>query len=325
MLTMIDHADWTRRLEQLRAAGDADQIEKRAIELGAVNIEEGIRDQLIADAMDDFVEVIGEPWVQDDSKIEDGAGQSANELVRRAEILREYYPFRLNGNHLTYLRSKTLIYEFCLAVASAPTITKGHYVALPRAFERLSRDVASIFLGDLSDGYRTGAPSDVDEGKPSRMKEVAADLHRLTGEWHWQPRAGLPPDPDPRDAKDLGIDVVSWKRFGDSRRGSLFLVGQCACGGPHDWPAKFGQLNLDKLSINWFHPLSFAPANRFFAVPFHIPNSTHLEEITSEAGLTFDRARITLLAESDVEKIKSNSFDDYCKLIKLVIADFEAD
>ncbi len=324
MPTRINDTDWTRRLEQLRASSDADQVEKRAIELGTVNTEEGIRDQLIADAMDDFVEVDGESWIRDDSKIEDGTSQTANELQRRADILRDWYPFRLDGNRLTYCRSKTLIYEFCLAIASAPTITDGHYIALPRAFERLIRDVVSIFLGSMSDGYRTGAPSDEDEGRPSRMKAVASDLNRLTGEWHWHPRSELPPDPNPRDAKDLGIDVVSWKRFGDMRRGSLFLVGQCACGNFSNWPAKFGQLNLHKLATNWFHPLSFAPANRFFAVPFHIPNSTHLEEITSDAGLTFDRARITLLAESDAARITENTFDDYGKLIKLVITGFQA-
>ena len=120
------------------------------------------------------------------------------------------------------------------------------------------------------------------------------------------------------------MDVVAWKRFQDGRRGNLFLVGQCACGHT-DWPGKCGQLNLRKLEENWFRPLSLAGAHRFFAVPFHIPNTMHLEEITTEAGLTFDRCRITLIAESDPERISENPFDNYAELIQLVIDGFEAD
>lgn len=321
---MTDYNDWKQRIPQLNAAHDADQVEKRAVELGTVNIEEGIRDQLIADAMDDFADVSGEFWAQDDARIEDGTGQTANELMRRAEILGDAYPFQATGNHLTYSRSKTLIYEFCLAVSTAPTITEGRFVRLPRAFERLCRDVVSIFLGTDSDGYRTGAPSDEDEGKPARMKDVASELNSRTGEWHWEPRPGMPEDPTPRDAKDLGMDVVAWKKFQDGRRGHLFLVGQCACGHT-DWRGKFGQLDLHKLEKNWFRPLALAGAHRFFAVPFHIPNTMHLEEVTTDAGLTFDRSRITLIAESDPERIRANTFDNYGHLIQLVIDGFEVE
>lgn len=320
---MIDYDDWEQRIPQLNAARDADQVEKRAIELGTVNIEEGIRDQLLAGAMDDFAQALEGSWAEDDATIEDGTGQTANELSRRADILGEFYPFQLNGNHLAYSRSSTLIYEFCLAVSTASTITEGRFVRLPRAFERLCRDVASVYLGVGAEAYRTGYPADVGEGRPCRMKAVASELNAQTGEWVWQPRNGMPENPAPRDAKDLGMDVVAWKKFQDGRRGHLFLVGQCACGHT-DWRGKFGQLDLGALDRNWFRPLSLAGAHRFFAVPFHIPNTMHLEEITIAAGLTFDRCRITLIAESDPERISENTFDNYTNLIQLVIDGFEA-
>ena len=75
---MLDDLDWTLRRTQLDAAVDADQVEKRAIELGTANMEEGVRDQRIADATDDFAAGSGEPWSQQHARIEDGADLRQN-------------------------------------------------------------------------------------------------------------------------------------------------------------------------------------------------------------------------------------------------------
>src|SRR4051794_18762686 len=111
-------ANWATRLPEQEAANNADQSEQKAMSAGSINVEEGVRDEKIADALDPF-DVPGptvERWAKVDAAVETGAGAIADELKRRASVMGEKYPFRLERNALIYSGSHTLVYELCLAI-----------------------------------------------------------------------------------------------------------------------------------------------------------------------------------------------------------------
>lgn len=322
---MARRRQWEQRRSDERVASNADQAEFSAISYGSCNLEAGIADERIADAMDAYE--LADPrqipdWAREDAKYDSATSAIADEVIRRKGLLGQSYPFQLTGNRVVYSRSHTLAYEFCLAVTQAPSLTAGDYKALPVAFERLARDVLLCYLGPGASGYRTGWPPDRREPRPARFRQVVRQLHKLTGEWHWNPLPDLPSDPMPRDVKDEGLDFVVWLPMPDRRVGQLFMVGQCACG--DDWVMKFHDLDIRKL-CRWVRPLSRAWPVRVFATPHHIPNEAYLGDVNEAAGLTLDRARIALLAEMTGNRdfVIAQAREPYEDLIRLVIPDFE--
>ena len=320
-------SEWQTRRHDDRIATDADQAEVVAVRYGSCNLEAGIFDDRIADALDDYE--VEDPkgevprWASEDSKVESATSAVGLEVTRRGNLLGDRYPFILEGSRIAYRRTQTLVYELCLAISRARSLSQGDYARLPIAFERLVRDVLICFLGPGAQGFRTGWPGDAREGRPARFKELIGRVAELTGEWHWAPEHGLPDDPPPTDVKDEGLDVVVWKAIPDSRAGKLFLLGQCACGGAyetkfHDIDASFAKLK------KWINPMSWAAPVRVFSTPRHIANEKHFEQVNKQAGFTLDRVRLTLLAEQDQHRdfIRMKMIDDYAELIALVIPDF---
>lgn len=304
---------WTRRKVDQRSAENADQAEFAALKFSVAPVAEGIRDEEIADALDDFGESDGaqkERWAIRDSKLDDAAGATADEIARRSTLLGAAYPFGLDGNRITYKPSKTLVYEFCLAVSNSPSIVSKPYDALPPSFERLCRDLICSYWGPDSTAYRSGWPPEPD--RDANFKSVADKLAPTTGEWCWNPRPGLPEDPRHQDLKDLGIDFVVWRGRIDKRKGVLMGLGQCACG--NDWPNKFDELSLSGIG-DWFRDLSVAAPVRLFCVPHHIANEAWFDEANRKAGLTFDRARLATLAEKVPQAVSTLEAQ---KLINLV-------
>jgi hypothetical protein len=320
---------WENRKQDDRIAKDADQAESVAIQYGNCNLESGTYDDRIADALDDYdvPDPLGVPrWASEDIKFDSAVSEIALEVQRRRKLLQTRYPFKLRGNQLVYTRSKTLVYEFCLAVSLAPSLKEGEFVRLPRAFEFLVRDVLICFLGEGSQGFRTGWPGDKFEERPTKFKDLVAFLHKETGEFHWHPDPGLPADPSHKDVKEEGVDVICWKSVLDLRPGKLFLLCQCACG--DDWVAKFNDIDpaLAKLT-RWMKPVCWAWPMRVFTIPRHIPNDSYFGQVNREAGLTLDRIRLTLVAEQkkNLAFIRKGITKEYPTLIALVIKDFKAE
>ena len=317
-------AGWQGRRTDQRAGENADQVEFSAVVYGATNLESGILDDRIADALDDYdvADPAGvEEWAREDAKFDSATSDIGKEIARRSEVVGECYPFKAFGNRLEYTPSSTYAYEFCLAVSQSPSLSTGDFSRLPPAFERLARDVLSCFLGPEAEGMRTGWPSDRIEPHPSRFKAIVEELRARTRariDWSWHPRPGLPNDPPPQHVKDGGIDFVVWKLMPDGRDGHLFLLGQCACG--DDWESKFYDLTEEKLS-RWLNPISTAPFLRVFTTPHHIPNDAYFADVNINAGLTLDRARIARLAESKMfrDRFVPQMKDSYKDLADLVI------
>jgi hypothetical protein len=283
---------YTERHIQQRSANDADQAEFTALRMGASAVEDGVLDDRIAGAMDDFDPELPdlERWQADDLRNEAAAGRLHEQIHRRQELLGQRYPFRLEGNSLVHAPSATKVYEFCLSICNAPSITTKPYVQLPRIFEQVARVLAQAYLGGSS--HHTGWPRQ--DNAPVRFKAMMAPLEEATGEWIWQPEEGLPEDPEPSAAKDEGIDFVAWKALPDGRTGQLFVLAQCACG--DDWSSKFHDTCPERLE-KWFHPMTLVPPVKAFCTPHHVTDSV-LREASRMAGIVFDRIRLTLLAES---------------------------
>lgn len=292
---------YSARHAHQRLIKNADQAEFAAIQSGAAIVDQGVYDDRVADAMDDYDPELGpdmERWQHDDLQIDTAVGQAQEEIERRAKLLGDSYPFEIQGGSLTYRPSKSGFYEFCLAISLAEQITKGEYVNLPRTFERLSAVLVKHFFGDRANALHLGAPRDV-EAK-SKFGEAMKRVSEITGEWFWGPDPDLPDDP--HDTGDHGVDFIVWNAPPDGRAGSAFILGQCACG--DDWTDKFSDVDLQRYG-KWFNPLCYVhPPLKAFTTPHHVGDG-FLNEALKRAGLVFDRARLTLLAD------QANEHTDY--------------
>lgn len=318
---------WETRRQDDRIATNADQTEFAAVRYGSCNLDAGTFDDRIAESLDDYevYDPRGLPaWAAKDAALDNAVSDIGMEIRRRHEILNGTYPFAIDGNRLVYKRSPTLVYEFCLAVSQSSSLSEGDFARLPRAFERLVRDVLVHFCGPGTQGMRTGWPCDSHEPRPARFRDLVRRLHDATGEWFWSPDTDKPVDPEPRDVKDEGLDVVVWKAVPDKRPGKLFLLGQCACG--NDYGTKFYDIDSSFAKLaKWIKPISYVPPIRVFSTPRHIPNIAYFKDVNREAGFTLDRTRIVLLAEQGAEHIRQQAKEPYAELISIVISGFQAD
>jgi len=286
--------DWETRRSSQRAAENADQVEFSALLLGSAVIEQGLYDDRIANAYDDYSPGVDESevesWHYMDLKDEAATGDLLREIERRINLMGPHYPFSLEGNSLVYQQTPSKVYEFCLAICNSPSLPKANFAQLPRQFEHLSCRLMERFLGNDAKSHHTGWPYSVPGAV--NFKNVVSPLNSMTNEWHWQPDIGLPDPPSHVHVKDERIDFVAWKENIDRRVGRLFYLGQCACGG--DWQDKYEDVNVERLQ-KWFGPLSYIKPTKVFCTPFHITDA-ELVEASRNAGIVLDRARFTLLA-----------------------------
>lgn len=295
----IDSFTWDQRHQLMNRALDADQAERNAIILGTAPVSSGIEDQQIGGVFDDDAiegdEIGRTDWMRTESATEVGSGAILEELQRRKDILGDSYPFILSEGSLRYRGSHTGVYEFCLSVSLAESLTSIPYNRIPPAFERVTAEIIRCYLGNDAKALRTGWPSHDRVARPIRFKQLVAILNDRTGEWWWKPEHPDPDDPAPLVVKDGGVDFVAWTPMPDTRPGQFFVLGQCACGA--DWDTKLAELNKETLE-RWIRPVTAAPFTRAFVVPRHIPGYYIFRDCNAKAGITFDRARITLIAEA---------------------------
>jgi len=292
--------DFYERRHQLQSlAGDADQTELDALRKGQAIFDQGLYDEAIADAMDDFRpdDSSDTPeWALQDLQQDDAVGSLIEIIERRKEILETYYPFNSSRNNLEYNQSDTKVYEFCLVTST--TTEQDKKTKLTRIFEQLATLLSRRYLGPEGRAEHIGWPR---KYGPRHFRGAVDKLHQRSGEWIWHQEPGLPDDPLPRDVKDGGLDFAAWIHNLDDRSGHLYLLGQCACG--DNWPNKLTELNTQWLQ-RWFHPMCHVPPTRAFCVPFHITDQ-RLIEVSKQAGIVFDRLRLTLLAETAQDDIKN--------------------
>lgn len=318
-------AEWQEWRADDRVSDNADQTEFSAVRFGSCSLDAGTYDDRVAESLDDYETAdpaSAAAWASRDLTEESAASDIAIEVRRRMSLLGDAYPFHSDGNQLKYVRSKTLVYEFCLAVSRSISLTNGDFAKLPRAFERLVRDVLVCFLGKGARGVRTGWPADGFEDRPIKFKDLVAILHRETGEFRWCPDPGFPDDP--AYVKEEGLDVVVWKEALDKRPGKLFLVAQCACG--NNYTSKYQEIDSDFTKLQrWLKPLPCVKPIRVFSTPRHIANDVHFWDVNRQAGFTLDRTRIVLMAEEHSDYVCAEMREPYGSLIRIVIDGFQDD
>jgi hypothetical protein len=283
---------------------------------GIATVESGIEDELIAGVIDDRLIETGNSWEERQAELETLSGAVSEEIQRREDLMKDAYPFDVASGSLRYRPSKTGVYEFCLAVSQNPKGTDQGNPHASTVFEWIARDVLKAHFGDDSQGFRTGWPPHVSEGRGSRTKETFQLLTQQCGEFRWDPGPLYPADPDPKLLKDCGMDVVVWKPWPDSRLGQFIVLGQCACGKNDINAAKGRELSMTRLA-NWLRPITYSSPVRSFLTALHIPNIVALYELSQEAGLVLDRARLTMVAERFPQVVTPPPGFSYHDLAKL--------
>jgi hypothetical protein len=292
----------------LKVSKDADQAELVAIRLGKSRATSGVRDDAMADTLEESYSAEDgldeEAWQSHESSLETASSQIVEELERRANALGELYPFRLDGDVLTYDQSDSIVYEFLLCTSLSPSLTTGRFKDFPRQFERLATVLTANFLGPNAHCCHIGFPN---ENK--RFKKAVGVAIARSGELKWQPVDDLPEE-GPRQG-DEGVDYILWKDFGCGRAiGQPFYFGQCACG--NDWDSKLN--DVSGRFFKWFSKLKVDPA-KVFSVPFVIPENK-LREVAREAGIVMDRLRLVKATASgnhfDQDEWKDRLFRTMC-------------
>ena len=310
---------WERRKQDTETARRADEVEFRALKEGASALSEALRDDRMDGTLLELEETTtGEFYGH--SAVDDRVTAAVSvELTRRERLLKDAWPFKLQASGLTLesrSTSKSLVYEFCLAVARAPSITEGDFKELPAYFERVALRVLQQWLGLHSNGIRTGWPRENDE--PTRAKQLFEQVCQMVGgyEWKWSPEPDLPLDPSPTHLKEAKLDLLAWLRMPDNF-GHVYFAGQCACSFK-DMEDKARELTEGGL-MQWLRPLSWVPFVRCFFVPFHLPPQ-RLQEIIRLGGATFDRGRLAMIAEKLPLGTAKNLKKELQSVVELVVS-----
>ncbi|WP_210452337.1 hypothetical protein [Pantoea ananatis] len=299
---------------------DADQVEFNALIRSAANIDSGLEDEKIAGTFDDEIEELGldhnaESWATNDQAQDILVGDIAEHIVWRQKKLGDLYPFDYSENHLRLKDDFSKVYIFCLCISMAKNLTKKTNARLPRYFEIIAGDIFTKFISPHARHLHTGWPRST--GNPKSFHKMAKKLRNKiskdTFEWYWQSQGGLK-NADASLIKDCGVDFVTWIDFLDGRDGRFFALGQCACG--HDWRTKYKDISDKKLN-HWFNPISYIDFVKVFTTP-HILVDEMMKEVSEEAGITFDRIRLTLAYHKYIGKfdyMNDNFLNliDFCK------------
>ena len=214
--------------------------------------------------------------------------ESYAEIEQRGTACRDGYPFRLTGPGYTLHTNqesenyKHLIYKYLLLATRLNMKNDRVHADIDGSLllEELAAEVAREYLGGRAEslvfGTAAGGTSfreKVDE-LCKQMKEGGGFVNR--GE-------------TPQREQDGRLDVVVWKHFTDNLPGKLIAFGQCKTG--TDYKGTLTQLQPDSFCRKWLQsPLVITPVRMFF-VSEALPRS-HWYNVSSDAGLLFDRCRI---------------------------------
>jgi hypothetical protein len=282
---------------------NADQAEWQAVLHGQAHVSGGTHDDSMAQTELDHAGVAPEQALHLEVEQADEALQGAvlEVITERQALLGINYPFELEGNSLV-LRAGVdgdNVYLGLLAITAMPSLNKSPYNDAPIAFEHLSLLAARFYLGTNAKGWRFGWPREGDEKALTRMQAAISHLKALAGDhpndWHWRPAPSSNTAQRISQIKDCGLDVVAWVPWPDGGPGQLHLLGQCACG--EDWKQKLDDLSIKRLN-HWMKLPEPEPLRAFFT-PRHMP-LPFFEEVSRDAGLTFDRVRMVQAIARDV-------------------------
>lgn len=215
----------------------------------------------------------------DSEQAEDYAREIFEEILDRARLLGEAYPFSVDGVTLTPNdRKNDSSYLFCLGLNFFEDVPPDFRT---REFEGIVKQAAEAYFRGR--GLRIGAPWRTEE-----IKEYA-DLLQLVSDLI--PDLGPPTRNKAPKGGDAGWDIVVVNNFADGKFSRIIALGNCATGRT-DWLKK-GNETGPNLFWSFFNrtPMGLNVCITFFAVPFLMTEEDKKRKVT-DTCLTFDRIRI---------------------------------
>lgn len=283
----------SKRGQYEAAHRNADQAEWSAALHGFAHVSAGTRDDMMSETALEFsgTEAHDSSFMGREVADEGLQASTLEVVAERQKLLGPRgYPFQLVSNSLEFKGDNKHPYLALLTLCHLPSVSARPYNTAPVAFEYLSLIAAQAYLGQRSSGWRFGWPRD--NKAHLRVSEATRTLQGKAGgdidAWQWNPVPSKPQNPNPRDLKDAGMDIVAWVPWHDKGPGNLHLVGQCACG--EDWKWKQHDLELKALG-QWMRLPEPAPIRAIFT-PRHL-SLPAIRDTAPQAGLVFDRIRMT--------------------------------
>ena len=259
-------------------------------------------------------------------KLQDIVSQTSTELDNRSRHLKDAYPFSINATLLRVKDSKlqtfNWAYVFCLIISFIGLEIGQNKLKIWKIkemsfqFEEICALAAKNYLGNMecdSEVLHFGYPRLLWHENLRPFKKALEHLREQIND-------GRIRGTSRQRAKDGGLDVVAWNHFPDRRAGKLLLLGQCAA-------------SQDKYAEKMHEVKQFLEndieiqSQRMLA--FFIPHALNIEfeehaqqwmEINSNAGILFDRCRISFFAKNwdDAEfkrklPISLRHLRSYCK------------
>lgn len=274
---------------------NADQTEIEALFNTSAPMDAGLVDERQASAFDsiDFIPLDGNAdWFNRDSELDEVSSELTTEISTRSVLLQNAYPFEIEHAGLKVkLNEPNIFYLFCLILSNsslkAQRGTEAVNQRMARIFERVSLKLIAAMLGSYSHPYHFGFPRDDQTGIEEAMLLLPEKLDVIE-EWKCNPMAYNMEDLNSQ--KDLGIDqIIAIKCPSNRKFGSLYILGQCACG--QDYKKKFNDISLRKLD-SYFRPFTYVPPVKAMSVPFRLSDNEFCR-VSNEAGWLFDRVSLS--------------------------------
>jgi len=241
-------------------------------------------------------------------KIEDLCRKVNFEIGNRITSAQESYPFKFDKNILKpksdFKRFRVYIYCLCLSYFSLEKNIKVNIIQR-RLFEELSCIASQKFFNGKS--LKFGWP----RTKMNSKFEMA--IEELC---NWLGEGGGFKDQPLDKSKDRQLDLVAWLEFPDGKSGKFIIFGQCSTG--NNWETKTKELEPLGFCKNWLKEVPKSQIVKAFFIPHRVP-SGNWDRHTVDAGIIFDRCRISYLA-SKQKKLEKSYLKNCEKLLSVKIA-----
>jgi hypothetical protein len=266
-----------------------------------------LRSDLVIAGSEDALEGEGEiaPSVSD--HIEAAVDAAFTEAEYRiSACTAKYYPFSLQRKVLLN-RDPNLssVYAFLLGLS-----LMGEAAVAGLNGAKLFEDVCSFASQAYFGSGKTPAENHI-FGFPRRVgaKDFVTAIEELC--LH-KIREGTPDKkfPTAHTMKDAGLDIVAWRSFPDRRSSKLIAFGQCATG--KNWWGKRHELQPGDWCRTWMLKTPHLIPVKMFFVPHAITNE-EWAELGYQAGIIFDRFRITHFAEQCISRSVRHQLKEWNK------------
>jgi hypothetical protein len=216
------------------------------------------------------------------------------------------YPFDLQRKALVskdeYLSS---VYTFLLFLSRfGERAVEG--VNGAKLFEEVCSHAIAAYLGcreALAESYVFGFPRNFAAKNFVGALEDLCRVKILEG----KPKAKFP---DINLMKDAGLDIVAWLPFPDKRSSKLIAFGQCATG--ENWWGKRHELQPQSWLNTWLSDQPQVTPIKTFFIP-HAVTVSEWAQLGYQAGIIFDRYRITYLAEPSLSDALRGSLKEWTR------------